>query len=236
MKRNPYPNPYPNKKIWFVIPAYNEEKSIARVIKELKSAGYKYFIVVDDCSNDNTFSEARRQKVPVLRHIINRGQGASLKTGIIYALKHGAEFIVTFDSDGQHRVEDLPAMLKPVANGRVEVTLGSRFLEKTDIPPDRRILLKGSILVQRFFYNTKLSDAHNGFRVMSARAARQIRLNADRMEHASEIVDEIIKKKIKYKEVPVVIRYTDYSKKKGHGSFMCALKVFMKMVIRKLTH
>jgi len=227
---------YTDKKIFFVIPAYNEGNSIGRVVSELKKVGYKYIVVIDDGSKDKTYDEAKKQGVFVLTHIINRGQGASLRTGIDYALKHGAEFIVTFDSDGQHRIEDLPVMLEPVIKGDAEVTLGSRFLRKTSMPLGRRILLKGSVLVQWIFYGVKLSDAHNGYRVLSRKAARQIRIDSDRMEHASEIVEEIVKNHIKYKEVPVIIRYTGYSMKKGEASFFGALRILFKMVIRRLTH
>lgn len=227
---------YTDKKIFFVIPAFNEGKSIGRVVDELKKASYNNIIVIDDSSKDNTYSEAKKRKVIVLKHIINRGQGASLRTGIDYALKNGAEIIVTFDSDGQHRIEDLEAMLGPVVKGEVDVTLGSRFLKKTNMPLSRRILLKGSVLVQWIFYGVKLSDAHNGYRVLSRRAAEQIHIDSDRMEHASEIVEEIMKKKIKYKEVPVVIRYSGYSMKKGEASFFGAVKILFKMVIRRITH
>nr|MCK4930033.1 glycosyltransferase family 2 protein [Nanoarchaeota archaeon] len=229
-------NKYKNKKIFFVIPAYNEEKSIGRVVKDLKRAGYRYIIVIDDGSKDNTYKEAKKQKIIVLKHVINRGQGAALRTGIDSALKKGAEFIVTFDSDGQHRVEDLPRMLRPVIKGKVDVTLGSRFLRKTKMPLSRWILLKGSVLVQWIFYGVKLSDAHNGYRVLNRKAAKKIRIDSDRMEHASEIVEEIVKKNIKYKEIPVTIRYTGYSMKKGEGSFFGALKVLFKMLMRRLMH
>jgi glycosyltransferase involved in cell wall biosynthesis len=227
---------FTDKKIFFVIPAYNEEKSICLVIDDLKRAGYKNIIVIDDGSRDNTYSEAKKKGVVALKHIINRGQGAALRTGIDCAIKQGAEFIVTFDSDGQHRVEDLAAMLEPVIKGEVDVTLGSRFLRKTKMPLGRKILLKGSIVVQWLFYGIKLSDAHNGFRVLSRRAAEQIRIESDRMEHASEIVEEIVKKKIKYKEVPVEIRYSGYSMRKGEASFFGAIKILFKMIMRRLTH
>jgi len=221
------------KNIFFIIPAYNEGKSIGRVVRELKRVGYHNIVVIDDGSRDNTFSEAKKQDVFALQHVINRGQGASLKTGIDFALRKGADVLVTFDSDGQHRIEDLPAMLKPVIDGEVDVTLGSRFLKKTEMPLGRRILLKGSVMVQWIFYGVKLSDAHNGFRVLSRRAAQKINIDADRMEHASQIVEEIIRKNITFKEIPVVIRYTGYSMQKGHGSFLGALRILAKMVIRK---
>jgi glycosyltransferase involved in cell wall biosynthesis len=227
---------FTDKKIFFVIPTYNEEKSIGLVIDDLKRAGYRNIIVIDDGSRDNTYAEAKRKGVVALKHIINRGQGAALRTGIDYALKQGAEFIVTFDSDGQHRVEDLPVMLEPVIKGEVDVTLGSRFLRKTKMPLGRKILLKGSIIVQWLFYGIRLSDAHNGFRVLSRRAAEQIKIESDRMEHASEIVEEIIKNNIKYKEIPVEIRYSGYSMRKGEASFFGAVKILFKMVMRRLMH
>jgi len=224
------------KKIFFIIPGYNEEKSIGKVIKELKKAGYNNIVAIDDGSKDNTYQEAKKQNIFVLQHAINRGQGAALRTGTEFALKKGAEIIVHFDSDGQHRVEDLPQMLKPVLKGEVDVALGSRFLKKTKMPFSRRVLLKGSVWIQWLFYGVKLSDAHNGFRVMSRKAAQKIKIDSDRMEHASEIVEEIVKKKIKYKEVPVIIRYTGYSMKKGEGSFWGAVRILFKMIIKKIMH
>ena len=162
------------KKIFFVIPAYNEGKSIRGVVEELKKAGYRNIVVIDDGSADNTSNEAQKAGVAVIKHIINRGQGASLKTGMDYALMNGADVIVTFDSDGQHRVEDLPAMLKPVLNGDVDVTLGSRFIKETKLPFGRKLILKIAVLVQYLFYGVKLTDAHNGFRVLSRKAAQKI--------------------------------------------------------------
>jgi glycosyltransferase involved in cell wall biosynthesis len=223
-----------NKKIFFVIPGYNEEKSIAKVVNDLELAGYKNIVVIDDGSQDRTYDVACRTNAHVLKHVINRGQGAGLRTGIEYALLKGADVIVTFDSDGQHRIEDVPAMLKPVLMGEVDVTLGSRFLRKTDIPFSRKIMLKTAIFIQWLFYGVKLSDVHNGFRVLSRKAAQTIKITGDRMEHASEIVEEIVKKKLKYREVPVIIRYTAYSQRKGHASFMGAVRILLKMIFKKL--
>jgi polyprenyl-phospho-N-acetylgalactosaminyl synthase len=221
-------------KIFFVIPAFNEGKKIAAVVKDLQKAGYKNIVVIDDGSADNTYEVCSKLKVHLLKHVINRGQGAALKTGIDYALLHGADIIVTFDSDGQHRVEDVPAMTNPIIDGKAEVTLGSRFLRKTHMPFSRRVLLKGSVLVQWIFYGVKLSDAHNGLRALHKSAAEKIKIRSDRMEHASEIVEEIISKKIKYIEVPVIIKYTDYSQAKGHGSFIGAVKVLIRMILRRI--
>lgn len=224
-----------NKKdVYIVIAAYNEERSIARVVKNVKKEGYKNVVVVDDGSRDKTFDEASKAKAIVLRHIINRGQGAGLRTGIDYALLNGAKYIVTFDADGQHNQKEIERLLKPVMNGACEVALGSRFLKKdSNTPFLRRVILKVGILVVWVMYGVKLSDSHNGFRAFSRKAASIIKITSDRMEHASEIVEEIHKKKVSYIEVPVTITYTDYSKAKGQSSWN-SVKIGLRMIFRKL--
>ena len=216
-----------------VIAAYNEEKNISSVVKGLQKAGYSNIIVVDDGSKDNTFAVAEKTGATVLQHSINRGQGASLKTGIDYAVLQGADIIVTFDADGQHRVEDLPAMIKPVAEGKVDITVGSRFLKKTKVPLLRKLLLKGSVLVVWIFYRMKMTDAHNGFRAMSRKAAEKIDITCDRMAHASEIVEEIRKKNLNYREIPVTILYTEETLKRGHGSYFGAAKILGRMMFKR---
>lgn len=221
-------------KLFIVIAAYNEGKSISKVVSGLKNAGYSNIVVVDDGSNDNTFNVIKTLKIHALKHIVNRGQGASLKTGIDYALKNGADIIITFDADGQHKVEDIPAMIKPIIDKQCDATIGSRFLKKTKMPLFRRITLKIGVIILWIFYGVKMTDAHNGFRAFSKEAARKIDITSDRMEHASQIIEEIHKKKIKYKEVPVTIKYTDYSMEKGHGGIRQACRVFGRMFLRKL--
>lgn len=219
---------------YIVIAAFNEEKNIGTTIAELQSHGYRKIVVVDDGSRDGTAAAARKAKATVVAHPINRGQGAALRTGIEYALSRNAKRIVTFDADGQHDPEDIPKLLAPIDAGTCHVTLGSRFLVKSgDIPLSRRILLKGSVLIIFLFYGALMSDAHNGIRAMTDRAARAIEIRSDRMEHASEIIDHIVRKKIPYKEIPVTIRYTSQSLEKGEGSYMGAIRVLRKMILRK---
>jgi len=222
--------------VYVVIAAYNEEKSIGRVIKGLKRHGYRNIVVVDDGSKDKTFEAALKEKVSVLKHLVNRGQGASLETGIDYALSKSADYIVTFDADGQHHPEDIERLLKVVKSGKAEVALGSRFLKHdSNTPFMRRIVLKVGILVVWFLCGIKLSDSHNGFRVFSRNAAQQINITSDRMEHASQIVEEIHLKRIPYKEVPVTITYSDYSKGKGQSGWN-SIKIGLRMIFRRLTH
>jgi len=222
-------------KVFVVIAAYNEEKSISKVVSGLKKQGYSNIVVVDDCSKDKTFSLIQKLPVYALHHPINRGQGASLKTGMDYALRLGAEYIVTFDADGQHIPCDIDAMLEIISRKKVDICLGSRFLRKIDIknvPISKRILLKGSTIVVFLFSGILLSDAHNGFRLMNRKAAKNIELG-DRFEHASDFITEINKHKLRYVEVPVTILYTDYSMQKGQSIFN-AFKILFRMIIRKL--
>ncbi len=222
-----------NKNVWIVSAAYNEAQAVPKVIANLKKAGYHNIVVVDDGSEDNTYNAAFKANAIALKHVINRGQGAALKTGIDYALQQGADIIVTFDSDGQHRVEDLPAMILPVADGRADITFGSRFIRKTSVPLMRKLLLKGSVLVLRLFYGVKMTDAHNGFRALSRSAAQNMNMTADRMAHASEFIEEVHRLGLRYKEVPVVIKYTKETLKHGHGSFTGALHILYNMVVKK---
>ncbi len=210
-----------------IIPAYNEEKVIANVLKELQKQNYHNLIVVDDGSKDNTAKIAESLKVKVIRHPINRGQGAALKTGIDYALEQGNDILVTFDADGQFKVEEIKAMIEPIQKKEVDVTLGSRFLGKTvNMPFLKKVTLKGGVAFTYLFSRIKLSDTHNGFKAFSKEAAAKLELRQDRMAHASEMIDEINKKKIKYKEVPVTVIYTDYTKEKGQSITNSARIVF----------
>ena len=204
--------------LFVVIAAFNEVASIEPVAREVRAI-FPNVVVVDDGSTDGTFDAARRAAKYVLRHVINRGQGAALQTGIEFALRHGARFILTFDADGQHRVEDIPAMLEPIWRGECEITLGSRFLGQTvNIPSTRRTILRLAVLFTKIVNRVKLTDAHNGLRAFSRRAAETIHITMDRMAHATELIDQIRLSGLPFREVPVQIRYTVYSLAKGQSS------------------
>src|SRR5438128_915964 len=129
------------KNVWVVIPAYNEEEIIRSVVDSLQDYNV---VVVDDCSKDETSWRLDGTHAHVLRHIVNLGQGAALQTGITYALHHGAEYVVTFDADGQHQPDDIPYLLAPLVVEDYDVTLGTRFSETgeaVNIPPMKRRLL-----------------------------------------------------------------------------------------------
>ncbi len=220
--------------VFIVIPAYRAQDAVGKVVQDLQAKGYGQIVVVDDGSQDATGEAAARAGAVVLTHLVNRGQGAALRTGIAYALQAGADAVVTFDADGQHRAADLPRLLEPVLSGEADIALGSRFLSKRSrMPLARRVVLRAGVLVQWALYGIRLTDAHNGLRALSRRAAEAIRIDADRMEHASEIVEEVKRHRLRYREVPVTILYSRDSLARGQSSW-ASLRIGAKMLLKKL--
>ncbi len=220
--------------MWILIPAYNEEKMIGSVISDLRSQGYTNILIIDDGSSDNTAHIAAQAGAEVLRHLINRGQGAALQTGLTYLAKeYQPDVIVTFDADGQHQVADLHALIKPILENKSDVVLGSRFLcSQCHIPVIRRIILKLGILFTNTISHVRLTDTHNGLRALNKKAYNSIVITHRGMEHASDIIDEIQKKDLRYCECPVTIIYSDYSKMKGQSS-LGFIKMGLKIILRK---
>lgn len=212
-----YNEPLVKDATFIIIPGYNEESVIGAVIFELVSS-WPNVIVVDDGSRDATGAVAREAGATVLTHILNRGQGAALQTGIAYALRCNAQIVVTFDSDGQHRPEDVDRLVEPIIAGRAEVVLGSRFLGTTEnMSWRRRMLLRAAIVFTRLSSGARVTDTHNGLRAFSRDAASRIRIELDRMAHASEIIDQIAARGLRFVEVPVHVRYSEYSRRKGQS-------------------
>jgi glycosyltransferase involved in cell wall biosynthesis len=220
-------------RVFIVVPAWNEEKKISSVLTDLK----KYYppeniVVVDDGSVDQTFTLAAASGVKVLRHLINRGQGAALQTGNDYALRAGAEIIVHFDADGQHQAAEIASWIQPVVAGEVDVVLGSRFLgRKNYLPLIKRVFFKLVIPWHNLFTGLKLTDLHNGTRVLSRLAATRIKITQDEMAHNSEISSQIAKYKLRWREMPVEIIYHDYGQKIARGSLAILRDLIKKSLI-----
>lgn len=218
-------------KIYIVIPAFNESQHISKVINDLKANGYENIVVVDDGSIDETYEKVKNAKINVLRHVVNRGMGAALQTGSTFALSKGADIIVHFDADGQMLAGDIKFMIAPIINNQADVTLGSRFLsKKNEMPWSKKYLIQPlSKVVNYFFTRLWLTDAHNGFRAMSRKAAEKIQITQDRMAHNTEIVEKIKNYNLRFKEIPVDIKYYEYGQSVAGG-----FKILRDLLLGKL--
>ncbi len=224
-----------NKDIFVIVPAFNEGVVLPQTLQPLVEVGFQV-VVVDDGSSDETWPEIRKLPVHCLRHPINLGQGAALQTGMTYALQKGAQIIVHFDADGQHSAGDILRLVAPIQEGAAEVVLGSRFLRKEDaqaVPPTRRIFLKMAAQVNALLTGVRLSDAHNGFRALSRAAAEKIDLQENGFAHASEIIQQIREKKLRWVECPVTIRYSAYSLAKGQA-WWNGFNIVMDLILRRI--
>jgi glycosyltransferase involved in cell wall biosynthesis len=224
-----------NPVVFIVVPVYNDAKTIASVVHELRDAGYDNIIVVDDGSEADIFGEISGLNLFYLRHSVNLGQGAALQTGFEYALKRGADVIVSFDADGQHCAADLEGIVGPVLRGEADVVLGSRFLRRaaSGIPIMRVGVLQMARVANFLLSGIWLSDAHNGLRAFSRKAVGKLEITENGMAHASELLFEIKKHRLRYVEVPVTINYTPYSVNKGQSN-RGGVKVLFDILIHKI--
>jgi glycosyltransferase involved in cell wall biosynthesis len=217
-------------KITTVIPAYNEADNIGTVIAKLKSY-VDEIIVVDDSSYDNTYEIARQAGAVVVRHIINRGQGAALRTGTQLALDRGADIIIHFDADDQFQAEDIPDMLAPLRAGSADAVLGSRFLtKKSNLPKTKQYLIMPlARFVNRLFFNIKLSDPQSGFRALSRASAQKLKIEHDGMAHCTEIIHQLFKNGDRVVEVPITVIYHEFGQKFSGG-----FKILKDIIIQKI--
>lgn len=223
------------KEAVFIIPVYNEAKVIRSVVAEVLKQ-YKYVVCVNDGSSDSSADEIKKTKAFLVNHPINMGQGAALQTGIEFArtLK-SARYFVTYDADGQHRLEDVRLMLDTIKERKVDLVLGSRFLGSTvNMPNAKKTLFKAAIAFSNLTSGVKLTDTHNGLRVFNRRVADELQITMPDMSHASEILEIIARRHYSYVEVPVTIVYTTYSKSKGQA-LINAVNIAFDTLLRKVS-
>ena len=218
---------------WVVIPVFNEETVIAGVIEDVQRR-FPNVVCVDDGSSDRSIDEISRTGAHLVRHPINLGQGAALQTGLSYALlRRESRFFVTFDADGQHRVEDAVTMVDEARRGDTDVVLGSRFLEYGgDVPVLKRVVLRTAVFLSPRTRRLRLTDAHNGLRVLTRPVVESLHITLNGMAHASEIISTIAQAQWRVREVPVTIRYTDYSRSKGQ-SLLNGVNILFDLSVRQ---
>jgi polyprenyl-phospho-N-acetylgalactosaminyl synthase len=220
-------------KVIAVIPAYQEAARIAKTVEAVRPY-VDGIVVVDDGSEDGTVEAAREVDVAVLRHRVNRGQGAALRTGNEAALRLGADIIVHVDADGQHDPSFIPALVEPIRGSQSDIVFGSRFLGT--VPEGMPMSRRGLLLAARTFnallmgIPRRVTDPQSGMRAMTADAARAVDFRQDRMAHCSEILRLATRSSFRWCEVPVRIRYTAESLSKGQKStdaFKIAWQLFL---------
>ncbi len=198
-------------KVIAVIPAYDEGPRIGDVVDGVRAQAE--VVVVDDGSTDDTSSSAREHGARVVRHLVNRGAGAAVATGIRRALDLGADIIVTVDADGQHRAEDITVVTRPVLEDEADVVIGSRFLGGIDdMPLVKRIGNHSLTWLTRLLYGVPLTDSQSGFRALNRRAAELFELRVDRYGFCSEMVGEAARNSLRLVEVPIRSHYLDTRK------------------------
>lgn len=222
-------------KVYIVIPVFNHAEKLGDVIQSLFNHGYHHVIVVNDGSTDTAFQQLLPSGIHYVEHRVNLGQGAALQTGFDLAIARGADMVVSFDADGQHDASDIEPLLAPVLSGQADVSMGSRFLAtgESGAPLPRTVLLKTARIINYLFTGIKLTDAHNGLRAINRRALGKIRITENRMAHATEILFEIRKHGLRFREVPVHIRYTDYSRSNGQSAWN-SIRIFFDILFYKL--
>lgn len=217
--------------IYILIPAYNEGPAIKSVIDEVIKSGWKNIIVVDDGSRDSTYTEAKKTKAVVLRHSLNRGKGAAVKTAFAAAQKLGADAVVTIDADGQHDPSDIQKLVAALHKG-YDVVLGTRNFAELHIPRYKAFANKLGNFFTWMLYGIWVQDSQSGIRAYSKHALSCIRINSDRYEFESEIVRELRVNRLKWIEVPITVRYTKYAMQKANKqSLMSALKTALRLLL-----
>ncbi len=220
-----------NKKIYIVVPVYNESTVIGSVIDDLKKHGYKNIIVIDDGSKDQTYTVLQKKNVILLSHNINLGQGAAIGTGFKAAEHLQADIVVSFDGDGQHAPSDIKKLIKIIDQG-YDVALGTRIYSVKQMPLTNIVYNHLANFLTRLIFGVQMTDSQSGLRAYSQKALKTIQSNAKGYEYASEILRDIVKYNLSFKETPIQVIYTEYSvSKKQRQGIINGIKTAYKMIL-----
>ncbi|MBO5965548.1 MAG: glycosyltransferase family 2 protein [Methanobrevibacter sp.] len=221
------------KDIYLVVPAFNEEKTVSQIIEGIAEKGYNV-ILVNDGSKDKTLElaiESKRKypdRIFIVSHVINRGLGAALKTGMVVAHNKGAKYIVTFDADGQHEIEDIFPVCKRLFDGKADVAIGARRFE--DMPLSKSFANYIMNALTFIFYGRNVKDSQSGLRAFTAQAADAINIVSRGYGVSSEFIKEISDKNLRLVEVTITTIYTPETQNKGTDAIV-GLRILSKMII-----
>jgi len=195
-------------KIVIGIPAYNEEKNIASIICKLKKIT-DTIIVCDDGSSDLTGKIAEEMNAILVRHQTNKGYGSAINSIFEKAKEIQSDVLITFDADGQHRIEDIDSLLTPIKNNEADIVIGSRFLEnfQSEVPKYRKIGIKVITKITNSTLKEDLTDSQSGLRAYNKQALEKIELTEKGMGISTEILIKGSKAGLRIAEVPIKILY-----------------------------
>jgi glycosyltransferase involved in cell wall biosynthesis len=203
---------------YIIIPAKDEEPRLGKVLEQVIGMGYSNIVIVDDGSVDETSNIARAYDVTVLNHRLNLGAGAATQTGIHWALKQGADVLVTMDGDTQHDAEYIPELVSKLVNDSLDLVIGSRFLEKDpEIPVSRLFYNKIANVITWILTGMSVSDSQSGMRVMTADFARKSELHWNGFEFCIEQLRYARRHGAKIGESPIKAYYTHDTIHKGQN-------------------
>lgn len=193
-------------KICLLIPAYNEARTIGQVVSEARKV-IEYVVVVDDGSRDNTAQLAEDSGAVVIKHPVNRGKGAALRTGFQHVLDHGYDALITMDSDGQHDVNDIPGFLEAFSKTGSGIIIGSRMQDISTMPAIRKFTNKFTSFVGSLLAHQKIKDSQSGFRLISSDVLRAVELETTGYEMESEILIKASRAGFRITSVPIKTIY-----------------------------
>ena len=189
------------------IPAFNEEKSLAAIILQLKKQ-YETIIVCDDGSSDMTGNIAEELGAVLITHKKNLGYGAAIRSIFLKARELKVDALVTFDADGQHRVEDIESVIEPIKEDKADIVIGSRFMEnKSDVPKYRKAGIKTITGLTNVATGLNISDSQSGFRSYNKKTLENINPSDFGMGISTEILIKAKKIDLRIMEIPIVILY-----------------------------
>lgn len=221
-------------KLLIIIPAFNEALVIKQTIQGITNAigTSATLLVVDDGSSDQTYRYAKLAGAHVIRHLINRGLGGALGTGLHWAKSKDIQYAITVDADGQHDPLDIRRVLSPLVTNKADIVIGTRMkLGWKEIPFDRRILILMSNILTWWIFGIRTSDSLSGLRGFNRKAIEKIQIRTDQMEVSNEFFWEVKKHHLRLVETPIRVIYTEYSRSKGQKNSN-AFDVVVKLLIR----
>lgn len=221
-----------NDRVLFVIPAYNEEANIEKVLKEIKKdASFADIVVINDCSKDNTKDIVERNGVKCISNIFNMRYAMAVQTGIKYALKYNYDYVIQFDADGQHIASEAIKLYNEAKEGNYDIVIGSRYLEDMGYPCPffRRIGTKIFEFLIKLFTKKRIADPLSGFQCLNKDVIKRYAKMGNYPEFPdANLVIEMLLIGYSIKEIPVKMRLREAGESM-HGGIIKPIKYMIQM-------